>query len=482
MTIMSTSIHWFRRDLRLSDNPALTKSAQSGQVIPVYILDTTDNDQFAMGAASRVWLHHSLHALNKSLGGKLVVLSGDPDALLPQFAKDHDARVVTWTRCYEPKDIERDTKLKSDLIKLGLDVISENGSLLWEPWQVKKKDGEPYKVFTPFFRKGCMNALPPRQLIGAPNLDIKTVDCSPIESLGLLPDANWSKDLTRGWDIGETAAITRMRAFLSDDLDGYKTDRNIPAKPGVSRLSPYLHFGEISPNQIWYASLEQDHGDDGSHFRSELGWREFSNHLLFHNPQMPVQGLNKKFDRFPWRDAKDALSRWQRGQTGIPIVDAGMRELWQTGYMHNRVRMIVASFLIKNLLIDWRHGAAWFWDTLFDADLANNSASWQWVAGCGADAAPFFRIFNPVLQGQKFDPDGTYTRQYVPELAGLSKKYLFCPWDAPSSELENAGVTLGKNYPTPIVELKPSRERALAALKSLTTQDENDIFNIIGLR
>ncbi|WP_204113089.1 cryptochrome/photolyase family protein [Shimia biformata] len=459
---MTTVIHWFRQDLRLADNPALCAAARAGSVLPVYILDDQNAGDWAMGAASRVWLHHSLCRLNESLSGNLRLFRGDPEILIPQIARDNNATAVFWTRAYEPWRMARDAALKADLKTKGLRVESHNGALLWEPFDVKKPDGSPYRVFSPFFRKGCRAAGEPRAPLAAPLLDLVPIGTDP-NRLDLLPGQSWAADVTGDWQPGEAGARDRLDRFLEDGLAGYKEGRNFPAQKNVSRLSPHLHFGEISPNQVWHAARLRIEGRDLDHFLSELGWREFSHSLLFHNPDLPSENLLKTFDHFPWRDDPQSLRLWQRGQTGIPIVDAGMRELWQTGYMHNRVRMIVGSFLVKNLLIDWRHGQRWFWDTLFDADLANNAASWQWIAGSGADAAPYFRIFNPVTQGQKFDPNGDYTRHFVPEIAALPDKYLFNPWEAPDSILSAAGIRLGECYPHPIVDLKASRIRALDA-------------------
>ncbi len=461
-----TIIHWFRQDLRLSDNPALAEAAKLGIVLPVYIHDDEDAGADALGGASRWWLHHSLHALNRQLEGKLQVFSGRPLEILPQLAARQGCCRIHWNRCHEPWRIPRDALLKQRLQAQGVEVRTYNASLLWEPWEVLKQDGTPYKVFTPYFNKGCLNAEPPRIPIPAPSplpLAGAVQDSDAIGSLGLLPKIRWDRQLEPHWEIGEAGAQKRLEAFIRNGLANYKQGRDFPAQASVSRLSPHLHFGEISPNQAWHAAAAAEDGENTARFHNELGWREFSHYLLYHRPELPRKNLDRKFDRFPWRDDPAALRRWQRGQTGIPIVDAGMRELWQTGTMHNRVRMVVGSFLVKNLLLHWSHGAAWFWDCLVDADLANNSASWQWVAGCGADAAPYFRIFNPVTQGQKFDPDGDYTRRFVPELENLPAKYLFNPWEAPEAVLRQAGVALGKTYPHPVVELKASRERALAA-------------------
>jgi len=358
---------------------------------------------------------------------------------------------------------------------MDIDCQSFNSLLLWEPWEVLKSDKTPYKVFTPFYRKGCMKASFPREPLPVPEKLslIKDINSSSIEKLGLLPVIKWYSSLENHWKIGEENAQDVLKNFLEGNLDKYKESRNFPTKNHTSHLSPYLHFGEISPNQIWYKTqykrlLGPSLDNDADRFLSELGWREFSYYMLYHFPDIPTQNLQKKFDQFPWQSNTELLQSWQKGQTGYPIIDAGMRELWQTGYMNNRVRMIVGSFLTKNLLLDWRHGAAWFWDCLVDADLANNSASWQWVAGTGVDPAPYFRIFNPIIQGEKFDPEGTYTRRFIPELALLPIKHLFKPWEAPPQVLEEAGVVLGKNYPKPIIDLAFSRERALAAFSSLT--------------
>jgi deoxyribodipyrimidine photo-lyase len=378
-------------------------------------------------------------------------------------------RQVSWNCCYEPWQFTRDEAIAADLQERGIELMIHNGSLLWDPDEVLKADGTPYRVFTPFFKKGCLGAAPPRKPLPSPGLEgmVKDDEALTVDDLDLLPDIPWDEAFYAQWTPGEAGAARAMAAFLENGLEEYKGGRDYPARRNVSRLSPYLHWGEISPNQVWYAARGKARSKDTEHFCSELGWREFSYNLLFHFPDLTHENLNRKFDAFPWEDDPENLKAWQNGQTGVPMVDAGMRELWQTGYMHNRVRMVVASFLVKNLLIHWRHGEAWFRDTLLDADLANNSASWQWVAGCGADAAPYFRIFNPVTQGQKFDPQGEYIRQYVPEIASLPDKYLFSPWEAPDEVLAEAGITLGKDYPHPLVDLKTSRENALAAYDTI---------------
>ncbi len=463
---MTNVIHWFRQDLRLQDNPALYEASKKGEVLAVYILDDVNAQDYKMGEASRWWLHHSLDALNKSLDGKLALYAGNPEHILPKLVARHGIDTVYWNRCYEPWSIHRDKRIKE---LLDIEAHSFNGSLLWEPREIAKDDGTPYKVFTPFYRKGCLKAAAPRQPLPAPKLSLvdDSSHSSSLDDLHLLPTIPWDSQLEPHWQISEQGAEKRLGEFLEEGLAHYKDGRNLPAKPYTSRLSPYLHFGQISANQVW--SEVRMRGDDKNvdHFCSELGWREFSYSLLYHNPTLPTENLQKKFDAFPWQENEAYLEAWQKGQTGFPIVDAGMRELWQTGYMHNRVRMIVGSFLVKNLLMHWHHGERWFWDCLVDADLANNSASWQWIAGTGADAAPYFRIFNPVTQGHKFDPEGEYTRRYVPELSSLPNKYLFSPWDAPKDVLKESGITLGDDYPHPIVDLKESRTRALDAFQSL---------------
>ena len=464
------AIHWFRQDLRIADNPALTLAAQHHYVIPIYIFDDINIGNKLIGRASKAWLHHSLNSLSKSLDGKLSVYKGEPEKILDDLIKRYNVSAVYWNRCYESSSIKRDKKIKEWLKEKGIKVKSANSLLLWEPWDIKKDDGTPYKVFTPFYRKGCLQAESPRYPLPSPqdiNYKYDSAVSLKIEQLELLPKIEWDKKILKHWVVGEKEAYKRLHYFIKEGLADYKDGRNFPSKHSISRLSPYLHFGEISPNQVWHTMLDVGNDYNISHFCSELGWREFSYSQLYYNPELSHKNLQPKFNNFPWDNNKDLLRAWQKGVTGIPMVDAGMRELWQTGYMHNRVRMVVGSFLVKNLRLHWHKGEEWFWDTLFDADLANNSASWQWVAGCGADAAPYFRIFNPVTQGQKFDPDGLYIKKYVPELKDLTNKYLYSPWEAPGEVLQAAGVVLGKNYPKPIIDLKLSRDAALSAYRSL---------------
>lgn len=465
----SISIHWFRQDLRLSDNPGLDYAADNNDVIPIYILDTTTPDQFKPGSATKWWLHKSLSILAKSLNNKLSIYEGNPIEIISNLVDEHSVSTVTWNRCYEPWQIDRDKKIKELLVNKDITVKSFNGFLLWEPWEIYKKDGTPYKVFTSFYKNGCLKAIPPRTPLKKPkNLSaIKGKNSVDISKLSLISGFEWYTKIENLWNIGENGAQKSLKKFIETSINDYKDGRNFPDKMKISKLSPHLHFGEISPNQIWYEIRKEGNDENIYHFCSELGWREFANSLLYYNPKMSSENLQEKFDSFPWKSDQDLLSAWQKGKTGIPMVDAGMRELWETGFMHNRVRMIVGSFLVKNLMIHWREGERWFWDCLVDADLANNSSGWQWVSGCGVDAAPYFRIFNPVTQGQKFDPDGSYIRNYIPELKKLDKKYIFSPWEAPAHILENAGINLGKTYPKPIVDLKDSRVKALDAFKSI---------------
>jgi deoxyribodipyrimidine photo-lyase len=450
---MKPVIVWFRQDLRLADNPALRAAAQTGA--PIIALFVLDDGGRALGGAARWWLHHSLAALDASLKKHLVLRRGDAATIIPTLAKQTAAQAVMWNRCYEPDAVGRDTQIKAVLAADGIEVQSYNGALLHEPWELKTGAGKPFRVFTPFWN--VMRAREAARPLRAPSaMTLQQVGGDMLQDWNLLPARpDWATGFD--WTPGEKAAHDALYDFLPD-IAQYKTGRDLPGRDGTSRLSAHLHWGEISPRQIWQAVRTHGHGDGAEIFLKELGWREFCAQLLFHNPDMTTTPLDQRFKKFPWRTGKKDFGAWTRGQTGIPIVDAGMRQLWQTGWMHNRVRMIVASLLIKHLGIHWRDGEAWFWDTLVDADLASNVANWQWVAGCGADAAPFFRIFNPVLQGEKFDPRGDYVRRFVPELAALPDKFIHKPWAAPQPPA---------NYPAPIVDLAAGRARALAAFQAL---------------
>jgi deoxyribodipyrimidine photo-lyase len=472
---VATALVWFRQDLRLADNPALARALGSCErVIPLYVHAPQESGGWAPGGASRWWLHYSLASLAKSLeacGSRLVIRRGESLEALRRLARESGASHVFWNRLYEPAHIERDKRVEQALREQGLAVESANAALLFEPWEMTKDDGAFYKVFTPFWN-ACVGRGLPVVTIAAPE-HLPALDASlaseNLGSLGLLPDIPWDTGLREAWEPGEDGAQARLRTFLDEALSVYGENRNRPDLQGTSRLSPHLHFGEIGPRQVVTAVRHQADAlpsaglaKNAEAYVREIGWREFSYHLLHHFPHMPERPLNPRFDAFPWvSDYAEVLTAWQHGGTGIPIVDAGMRELWTSGWMHNRVRMIVASLLTKNLLVPWQEGAAWFWDTLVDADLANNTQGWQWTAGCGADAAPYFRIFNPVLQGARFDPCGDYVRRWVPELARLPDKYLQRPWEAPAAVLFQAGLRLGEDYPLPLVNLAASRARAL---------------------
>jgi len=464
-------IVWFRRDLRLSDNAALAAAAQSGAaLLPLYILDDETPGELRMGGASRWWLHGSLKALDESLGGHLCLKSGGAPKVLAALLDETGARAIHAVQGYQPWDTKLEETIATHCKEKGVSLQLHPGRLLFAPDAVCTSSGDPYKVFTPFW-KACLSLPEPRAPLKPPKLgEFAKVKGEKLDALKLLPKKpDWAGGLRETWRPGETAAKQRLSDFIDGALADYAEDRSNLCGDPTSRLSPYLHFGEISPNQVWHAVRHAAEGHRGKirkgaeTFLKELGWREFSYHLLYRFPGMPENPLRPEFADFPWRDDRQALRAWQRGQTGYPVVDAAMRQLWQTGWMPNRARMIVASFLVKHLLLPWQTGEAWFWDTLVDADLANNSASWQWVAGCGTDAAPYFRVFNPVLQGQKFDPGGEYVRAWVPELAHLPAPDIHAPWDVPPMTLAQSGVELGKSYPEPIVDHASARARALKA-------------------
>ena len=476
-----TTLLWLRRDLRLSDNPALNAAiSDGGAVVPIFIFDDFEEHEWSLGQASRWWLHRSLEKLSGDIQkrkNKLIIRSGHAYSIIKELLNETGAMRVFWNRCYEPEAIQRDKDIKRSLIKEGLDVQSFNSSLLREPWEVATQKGDPYKVFTPYWKASRILGEPGRPL-GAPDImpafdkPIRSLDLNELELIS--SKGKWIKGLCDVWNPGEQGALARLNEFCGDNTNAYEEMRNIPSVTGTSRLSPHLHFGEVGPRQVWHAvtSAIEPRSEGGMSkgietFLSEIGWREFSYHLLYYFPELPSSPLRKEFEKFPWVESTKSLRAWERGETGYPIVDAGMRELWSTGWMHNRVRMIVASFLIKDLLINWRCGEKWFWDCLVDADLASNSASWQWVAGCGADAAPYFRIFNPTTQAKRFDPYGSYVRHWIPEISGLSNKLVHTPWLAKPIELSDAGITIGNNYPKRLVDHSEARKKALDSYKLL---------------
>ena len=468
----SISIFWFRQDLRLSDNPGLMEAFRLGKILPIYILDDLSPPPFKTGSASRIYLHHSLASLNQSLNNGLNLYVGDPEKIIFQLIKKYKIGNIFWNRCYEPWRMDHDAIIEKRLSDLKINHAVFNGSYLWTPEEIKKEDGSYYKVFSAYKRK--VYFLEPRKSLPKPENLILMKDHSNetiLDDLQLIPKHQWQNKIKEHWTFGEGAAQNKLDNFLHNCLSGYKKGRNYPVGDQTSKLSVNLHFGEISPNQIWESvntiGRFNASEDDGDHFLSEMIWREFSCYLMTHFKGLPSDNFQIKFNGFPWKHKDLLLNAWKTGNTGYPIIDAGMRQLWQTGYMHNRVRMIVASFLVKNLMIHWHDGRDWFWECLVDADLANNSANWQWVAGCGVDAAPYFRIFNPITQGEKFDSDGHYTRKFVPELKNLPNKYLFKPSQAPETILKDAGIILGQNYPKPIVDLAVSRNKALEVYKKL---------------
>jgi deoxyribodipyrimidine photo-lyase len=487
---MDPCVVWLRNDLRLADNPALTAAlARGGPVVPVFIWAPGEEGDWTPGAASQWWLHQSLQSLRadlESAGARLVVRHvrrDDPHparqstlSALQTIAKELGAGAIFWNRRYEPAAVARDTRIKQSLKAASIDAQTFNAQLLYEPWGLRTQAGQPFRVFSHFWR-ACLAAPEPADPTPAPARFVERParwpDGEPIEALGLLPTVDWTGGLRATWRPGERSALDRLALFAESAVSSYADARDTPATAGTSRLSPHLHFGEVSPRQIWWAMRDatatrgdvSQAGTDA--FLRELGWREFSHHLLFHFPDTTDEPMRVLFASFPWLSDPSLQQAWQRGRTGYPLVDAGMRELWQTGFMHNRVRMVAASFLVKHLLQPWQAGARWFWDTLVDADLAQNTLGWQWVAGSGADAAPFFRVFNPVLQGRRFDAEGAYIRAYVPELARLPNAYLHAPWTCPDDELRRAGVTLDGSYPRPIVDHVTARRRALTAYQTL---------------
>lgn len=441
---------WLRQDLRLTDHPALTAALaaardRGGGVIPVYIWAPEDEGEWAPGAASRWWLHQSLKKLGAALesrGSRLILRRGPAGEALERLIAETGASAMFWTRRYEPAAIARDREIKTRLRERGIAAESANGSLLFEPHTLLNSSGQPFRVFTAFWRacnqrKPCAGSGAAPERLPAPDA---WPDSLRLDEFSLEPTIDWAGGFRESWQPSEDGALEHLRRFRRAALASYPADRDRPDRAGASRLSPHLHFGEISPGEVWRAIMARvrEYPKQAEAYLRQLVWREFAYHLLYHFPQTASRPKRPEFDAFPWRMRKDWFDAWKRGRTGYPLVDAGMRELWRTGWMHNRVRMVAASFLVKHLMIPWQEGAKWFWDTLVDADLANNTLGWQWVAGCGADAAPYFRIFNPTLQAERFDPDGEYIRRWIPE------------WGTP-------------DYPRPIVEHNEARARALDA-------------------
>ena len=471
-------IVWFRDDLRLSDHSALSAAAKTGApVIGLFVLDETSRGVRPLGGAARWWLAQSLRRLQASLqaaGVNLVLRRGAAAKVIPEIARDAKAGRVLWNEIAQAPHLAIAKAVEAGLAEAGITSQSFPGDLLASPRDIRNKDGRGLRVFTPFWRRLLALGDPPTPLPAPKRLTtIAGVASDHLESWELEPQRpDWAGGLRETWTPGEDAAQRRLKDFLDDGLRGYAGGRDRPDRDGTSSLSPHLRFGEISPRQIWhaarFAAAERPVlSADAEKFLSELGWREFCRHLLHDHPDLAAANLQPAFDAFPWKHDAKSLAAWRRGRTGYPIVDAGMRQLWHTGVMHNRVRMVVASFLVKHLLLDWRQGEQWFWDTLVDADAGSNPANWQWVAGCGADAAPYFRVFNPVLQGEKFDPDGAYVRRWLPELSQLPAKLVHQPWRATPLELKSADIELGRTYPEPIIDHAKGRERALAAYSKL---------------
>ena len=494
---MPTTLLWLRRDLRLADNPALQRALVEARsddhaLLPAFVWEPNARRRWAPGAAARWWLWHTLESLEHDLrahGSRLALAQGDPVTTVPELARSAGATIVVWATGLEPREQEDDELVSAALRTAGVEPIVVPGAdLLHDPAAVRTREGRPYTVFTPYWR-ACLGRPAPQAPLPAP----EALPPAPPEPAGLALAAlretavrPWATGFGAVWQPGEPGAKAVLDAFAGGALSGYAADRDRPDLAGTSRLSPHLHWGELSARQVWQAvsgelaeaglDVEAAVGpptwDDeqapgrrrsAGAFLRQLGWREFGHHLLRHFPETPERPLHERFAAFPWRDDQAGLEAWQRGLTGYPFVDAGMRELWATGWMHNRARLVAASFLVKHLLLPWRNGEAWFWDTLVDADLASNALGWQWVAGCGADAAPYFRIFNPVTQGRRYDPDGAYVRRWIPEIARLPAAHIHAPWLAPAEVLAQAGVTLGETYPAPIVDHGEARSRALAA-------------------
>ena len=464
---MVNSIIWFRNDLRITDNAVINYSLENNRkILPVYIYDPSTS----LGSACKWWLKNSLISLNKSLKGNLIVIEGEPSKILLDLVNKNNIKEILWNERYSKDDRSQDNEIINIYKNHEVNCITFHSCLLKNPQNTLKKDATPFRVYTPFYKQQYQGMT--YELYNYNTEKIDYIDCGHKEQYSKILDKvikteKWHEKLLDKWAPGEAGAQEKLKVFLSNGLNGYSEGRNRPDKQHTSMLSPHIRFGEISIREI-AKSIENINTEDAEIFYKELVWREFSYHLLYHFPHLVDTNLQKKFNNFKWLDNQDHLKNWQKGMTGYPIIDAGMRQLYETGYMHNRVRMIVGSFLVKNLMIHWKYGQEWFWDTLVDADIASNSASWQWVAGTGADAAPYFRIFNPVTQSKKFDPNGDYIKKYVPELKNIPIKYIHLPNELDTETLSSYGIKLGHNYPKPMVDLSITRERALDAFKEIS--------------
>ncbi len=479
-------IVWLRKDLRIDDHPAFSAAVTAGyEVLPVFLWNGSEH-KWSDGEASQWWLHHALKDLAeqlKGVGGSLLLKSyhGDTMTALEEIISEYEIDTVFWGRRYEPEIIARDTVIKTTLTYCGVEVKSFNTHLLLEPHTVQNKSGGFYKVFTPYWKESLTRDIDPvveTDWAEAKFIDPRSEVQRSLVDLDLLPEINWDKGFYDFWEPTREEGLRRLQGMVKGKSLEYDGARDIPSEDGTSRISPWLQWGQVSAREIYHAFDEVSNRSkkeivENGYLR-QLFWREFSYHLLYHVPHTAERPLRPEYERFSWRPNEQFLKAWQQGMTGFPIVDAGMRQLWQTGWMHNRVRMIVSSFLVKHLLQDWREGASWFWDTLVDADLANNTMGWQWIAGCGADASPYFRVFNPIIQGKKFDPDGSYVKEYLPELADVDPKLIHEIWEVPPLELRAAGVTLGKEYPEPIISHQKGREQALAAYADFKETTKNE--------
>ena len=473
------AVIWFRQDLRLADHQALAAAMAGGRpVVPLYVLDDEAADSWRMGGASRWWLHGSLAALDAALrerGSGLVLRRGAARAVVPAVAREADAVEIHAGRMHEPWARRQESEVAA---ALGGRLVLHQTTTLFDLDAIRTKTGGIYGIYAPFLKACRARPAPPEPLPAPPRVASPHLPRSErLADWHLLPTKpDWAGGFRETWRPGEAAAHERLRLFLERSVFHYDVGRNLPGEPGSSMISPHLHWGELSPSRVWHGVLHAAHetgletGQAVQTYLGELVWREFSAYLLWHRPALPDTPLREAFARLPFRHAPGELRSWQCGQTGIPIVDAGMRQLWHIGWMHNRVRMIAASFLVKQLLIAWQSGEAWFWDTLVDADLASNAASWQWIAGTGIDSQPFFRVFNPVAQGERWDPEGAYVRRWVPELGRLPARWVHQPWAAPDAVLSEAGVRIGHSYPAPIVDLATARNRALAAYRATVKQ------------